>query len=189
MQHHRAAWAYGDQLHLEPQYLWRNIVGCAVIGLWVTFVVYALTTDKILRLEDLGRSLAPMVILLLSPIVLGAAVVYVRGSYICLDRNLGQILVAKGILGMVYDWKPVAAFDTTGILRFQYCQAELQSLCVLSYLAPGSETWLMLHIYTDHAVARAAAEAIRQWEGSLSVTEVEDQAALPDARSQRPLVE
>lgn len=189
MNSHRLPVDYGDQLHFEPAYALRFAFAGAVALFWIGLLVIANLRPDMLAIRNLDPAVASMVVDLAAPFVLGGTGLYLRGKYLCLDRHKGQILQANGFMGQLLGWTPVGVFDPTGTIRFQFCKAELQSLCVMSYQAPGETNWLVLHIYTDPELAREAARELRSWEKRLSVTEMQDQGALPTVRGEKPLVD
>jgi hypothetical protein len=188
MNRHRLPVDRGDQLHFEPDYRARFLVAWVVTVVWVILLLFSFLTPEQFSVGRLAPEGMRMILEFGSLFVLGGTGAYLRGQYICLDRHQGQILQATGFSGKIFGWDKVATFALDGTFRFQYCQAELQSLCVLSYQSPGSPDWLVIHIYTQPKAAAESARRLRIWAPELTVIEEEDQAALTLARERKPLV-
>ncbi len=189
MHRHRLPEINGHEAHFEPNYTLRYAAAWVAGIVALVFLVIDLWKPHSLEVAGLETNLISVIIRGGTPLVLGGAMMYLRGQYLVLDRRNGQILRANGFSGHVFSWETVGEFDPTGTMRFQYCQAELQALCVMTYQVPAGTEWVLLHVYTDQAVARESARCLRQWESRLSVTEIEDQSALQTARGTKPLVD
>ena len=190
MNSHRLPEPKDNQLLFAPDYRVRFLLSWVAVVVSGVLLTVAWLNPEILHADASKAAVIALTIEILAPMVLVGAFTLLRARYLALDRHTGQILVATGFSGIQpTSWDAVGIFDVKGTMRFEYCQAELQSLCLLSYQAPGSEEWLLLLIYTDMVIAKEAAHRIRAWESELSVTEMQDQAALPTARGIKPLVD
>jgi hypothetical protein len=186
---HRLPIADGDRLTFPPQYALRYAAAWLVLLFWSCLLVVSLTIPEALEIKAMSEFWVNLGVRTFAPIVYAGAVMYLRAKHLALDRQQGQILVAQSFSGFMGAWDVVGNFDPTGTITFEFCQAELQTLAVMSYASPGTQERLILHIYTQPDVARDAATRLRLWESRLSVTEVQDQAALPTLRGDVPLVE
>lgn len=119
---------------------------------------------------------------------LTASILYLRGTYLCWDTKTGAVMFCKGFSGIRGEWISQCQYNPDGEVMFEYCQAELQALCVFSYRPNANEPWLLFHIYTNWDEAHRVAEFLRLWEPRLQIEEAQDQAALPSVRNIKPLV-
>ncbi len=190
MNSHRLPESKNDQLLFAPDHLIRYLLSWLAVACAGLLLMIALVVPEILHNDTAKASAIAIAIEFLAPLGLVGGFTLLRARYLALDRHTGEILVATGFSGRrLSAWDAVGVFDVKGTVRFQFCQAELQSLCLLSYQAPGSEAWQLLLIYTDMVVAKEAVHRMRAWEAELSVTETVDQEALPTAQGLKPLVD
>lgn len=189
LQAHRFPTLVHDHLEFVPNYALRYLAAWA-LGI-TTIVCWILTLLHPVSMLEWTGIPVPVAARLADALFFGtlsASMLYLRGQYLCWDPKVGAVMYCSGFSGIRGQWTTQCPYSPDGEVMFEYCQAELQSLCVFSYRPNPGEAWLLLHIYTNWDQAHAVADFLRSWEPRLMIEEVQDQAALPSLRRVKPLI-
>ena len=189
IQAHRFPELIDGRLEFVPNYGIRYLaawtLGVATITCWILTLIHPVSMLEWTTIPvEISARLADTIYFG----TLSGAVLYLRGNYLCWDPKTNAVMTCKGFSGIRGEWITQCAFSPDGEVMFEYCQAELQALCVFSYRPNANEPWLLLHIYTNWDEAHRVAEFLRTWEPRLQIEEAQDQAALPSVRLVKPLV-